>query len=55
MYTLTAGRTNPEAALKKTEFCNFIYSHRVRHRERFCQALSRYKPVRAPGKWMKKF
>ena len=44
------GCTEPEAALAaKTEFCNFVYTSRVGYRERFCRALSTYKPVRAPG------
>lgn len=48
-----AGCADPEAALaEKTEFCNFIYSSRIGHRERFYRALSRYRPVRAPGKAM---
>ena len=47
------GCADPEAALaEKTEFCNFIYSSQVGHRERFYRALSGYRPVRAPGKSM---
>jgi alpha(1,3/1,4) fucosyltransferase len=47
------GCADPEKVLaEKTEFCNFIYSHRVRHRERFYRALSSYRPIRAPGRSM---
>jgi alpha(1,3/1,4) fucosyltransferase len=42
-----------EIVAKKTRFCNFLYSNRVPFREKFFQALSRYKPVDAPGKSMK--
>jgi alpha(1,3/1,4) fucosyltransferase len=34
----------------KTRFCAFIYANPVRYREAFCRALSRYKPVDAPGR-----
>lgn len=52
VYTFD-GSPDPEAVLaEKTQFCNFIYSHRVRHRERFFRALSAYRPVRAPGQSM---
>jgi hypothetical protein len=45
------GCADPAAALAaKSEFCNYIYTSRVGYRERFYDALSRYKPVRAPGK-----
>ena len=44
------GCDDPEAELAtKTDFCNFIYTSRVGHRERVFRALSAYKPVRAPG------
>jgi hypothetical protein len=44
------GCADPKAVLaEKTEFCNFIYSHRVGHRERFYRELSSYRPIRAPG------
>ena len=47
------GCADPEAALaEKSEFCNFIYTSRVGHRERFFRAMNAYKPVRAPGKSM---
>lgn len=47
------GCADPHLALAaKTEFCSFIYSHRVGYRERFFQALNGYRPVRAPGKSM---
>jgi len=36
----------------KNKFCNFLYSHRVPHREAFFKALSKYKKVDAPGKSM---
>jgi alpha(1,3/1,4) fucosyltransferase len=48
-----AACTDAKAVLaQKTEFCNFIYSSRVAHRERFYQALSAYRPIRAPGRSM---
>ena len=34
----------------KTRFCAFIYTAQVTYREAFCRALSRYKPVDAPGR-----
>ncbi|BAZ01854.1 hypothetical protein NIES37_58610 [Tolypothrix tenuis PCC 7101] len=37
---------------QKTKFCNFIYSNKVPLREQFYRALSKYKPVDAPGKSM---
>ncbi len=37
---------------QKTKFCNFVYSNCVPFREKFFQALSKYKPVDAPGKSM---
>lgn len=44
------GCADPEAALRsKSEFCNFIYSSADAHRERFFRALSRYRPIKAPG------
>ena len=47
------GCADPEAVLAtKTEFCNFIYTSRVDHRERFFRTLNTYKLVRAPGKSM---
>jgi hypothetical protein len=47
------GCANPKPIVaQKTEFCNFIYSSRVGHRERFFRALSRYKSIRAPGRSM---
>ena len=47
------GCDDPEAALaEKTEFCNFIYSHRIGYRERFYRDLSEYRPIRAPGRSM---
>jgi len=35
---------------QKTKFCNFIYSNPVPFREKFCQQLSKYKPIDCPGK-----
>lgn len=50
---LFEGCRDPDAALRsKARFCNFIYSTRVPHRERFFRALERYKPVAAPGRAM---
>jgi hypothetical protein len=47
------GCADPKAVLaQKTEFCNFIYSSSIGHRERFFRALSRYKAIRAPGRSM---
>lgn len=34
---------------EKTRFCAFIFANPVRYREAFFRALSRYKPVDAPG------
>jgi len=34
----------------KTRFCAFVYSNRVSYREAFFRALSRYKPIDAPGR-----
>ena len=31
------------------KFCNFFYSHRVAHRESFCRALAKYRPIDCPG------
>jgi alpha(1,3/1,4) fucosyltransferase len=36
----------------KERFCAFLYSNRVFYREAFFKALSRYKPVDAPGRSM---
>lgn len=48
---LFGGCSDAEGALRsKSRFCNFIYSTRVPHRERFFDALSSYKPISAPGK-----
>jgi hypothetical protein len=47
------GCPDPEKEFRqKTRFCNFIYSTRVPHRERFFKALSRYRKISAPGKSM---
>jgi alpha(1,3/1,4) fucosyltransferase len=51
---------SPESLIKTPEmiaawrsqarkFCNFFYSHRVAHRESFCQALAKYRPIDCPG------
>lgn len=37
---------------QKTNFCNFLYSHKVPYREEFFRQLSKYKKVDAPGKSM---
>ena len=37
---------------EKTRFCAFIHANPVLYREAFCRALSRYKPVDAPGRSM---
>src|SRR5262252_6494233 len=34
----------------KTRFCAFVHSNRVAYREAFFRALSRYKPIDAPGR-----
>jgi len=34
----------------KTRFCAFVYSNRLAYREAFFRALSRYKPIDAPGR-----
>lgn len=53
MEGLFHGCADAEAAHRsKTRFCNFIYSTRVPHRERFFKAVGRYRPVSAPGKAM---
>jgi hypothetical protein len=36
----------------KTKFCMFLFAHRVPFRESFFTALSRYKPIDAPGRSM---
>jgi alpha(1,3/1,4) fucosyltransferase len=36
----------------KTRFCAFLYSQRCAYREAFFHALSRYKPIDAPGRAM---
>ena len=36
----------------KTNFCNFLYSHKVPYREAFFTQLSKYKKVDAPGRSM---
>ena len=41
-----------EVIQQKTRFCNFVYSNPSAFREKFCAALSKYKPVDAPGKSM---
>ena len=41
-----------QIARSKKKFCNFLYSHRVPHREEFFRQLSKYKNVDAPGKSM---
>jgi hypothetical protein len=37
---------------EKTRFCAFVFANPVPYREEFCRALSRYKPVDAPGRSM---
>lgn len=37
---------------EKTRFCAFLYSNPVHYREAFFRALSRYKPIDAPGQSM---
>lgn len=50
---LVKGSFDAEAILaSKTNFCNFLYSHRVPYREAFFKQLSKYKKVDAPGKSM---
>ncbi len=39
-----------EVLKSKTRFCAFVHSNRVVYREAFFQALSRYKPIDAPGR-----
>ena len=44
---------NLEAIIaQKTKFCNFLYSNPVPFREKFYSAISKYKPIDAPGKSM---
>jgi hypothetical protein len=51
---LLAGCQDAALALRsKTRFCNFIYSTRVPHRERFFKALNRYRTISAPGNSMR--
>ena len=51
--SLIKNRTNVDEVIKqKTRFCNFVYSNHSAFREKFCAALSKYKPVDAPGKSM---
>src|SRR5260370_4607320 len=51
--SLIKSRTNIDEVIKqKTRFCNFVYSNPSAFREKFCAALSKYKPVDAPGKSM---
>jgi hypothetical protein len=38
-----------EIAAGKTQFCNFLYSHKVPYREEFFRQLSKYNKVDAPG------
>lgn len=39
--------------VKKTKFCNFLYSNKIPYREAFFNQLSAYKRVDAPGKSMR--
>lgn len=41
-----------EVLKSKTQFCAFLYSNKLSYREAFFRALSRYKPVDAPGRSM---
>lgn len=50
---LEAPRPDADEAFKaKKKFCVFLFGHRVPFRERFFRALSKYKPVDAPGRSM---
>ncbi len=51
--SLIKNQTNiDEVIQRKSRFCNFVYSNPLAFREKFCAALSKYKPVDAPGKSM---
>ena len=52
-HFVQGGERDWEAVLReKTRFCAFVFANPVHYREAFFRALSRYKPIDAPGRSM---